>query len=436
MLLSILDKNYRLLWLLALALVVTLPSSHVNARALSQEELDERQRQDEERRRLRLERQKQKGVTTIQQEPLLTIPIGILILEKDIPPALSNLDPIVQKEGFDGAILAIEDNNTTGNFIRHRYQLESVFVSTDQDPLMAFRQLATKTDFIIVAAPKDVLLALADLPEAADKIIFNISAQDDSLRNQECRANMLHILPSRAMRADAITQFLLSKNWTRWFLIKGTEPADEAFAAAIKRAAQILRIDIVAESVWDSAADIRRTASAEVPRFTKKAPNHDVMILADEQGLFGEYLVWNSWQPRLVAGTQGLIAVSWHRNHERWGAAQMQNRFRRKAKRWMGEWDYGAWVAIRSLGEAVTRLQKKNPQDIRAYLLSDAFAIAAYKGIKVTYRPWNGQLRQPVLLASPRSMVAVAPQKKFLHPRTPLDTLGYDKPMTNCNRFS
>ena len=417
---------------LSLSLSLFVAASSAQGRALSQEELDERVKKDEERRRKRLERQQKKGITQ-QKKATLTVPIGILVLEKDIPPALSNLDPVIQREGFEGAALAIEDNLTTGRFIGHDYRLETAFVAKGEDPVAAFLALAKKTNYIVVAAPSAILLKLADLPQSASLVLFNIAAQDDSLRNESCRANVFHIIPSRAMRADSIAQFLLRKRWSKWFLIRGTTPEDEAFAKAVQRAATTFGIDIVADKTWDSHADIRRTAKAEVPLLTKPAPEHDVMILADEQGIFGEYILWQSWEPRLVAGTQGLRAVAWHRNHERWGAAQMQNRFRRQAKRWMGEWDYGAWVAVRAIGETITRLKRDSPQDVKAYLRSDDFAIAAYKGIKVTFRPWNGQLRQRILLSAPRSMVSVSPQDGFLHPRTPLDTLGYDRPASTCN---
>jgi hypothetical protein len=41
-------------------------------------------------------------------------------------------------------------------------------------------------------------------------------------------------------------------------------------------------------------------------------------------------------------------------------------------------------------------------------------------------------MRQPVLLAGPRSLVSVSPQEGFLHQRTPLDTLGFDEPDSQC----
>jgi ABC transporter substrate binding protein (PQQ-dependent alcohol dehydrogenase system) len=98
----------------------------------------------------------------------------------------------------------------------------------------------------------------------------------------------------------------------------------------------------------------------------------------------------------------------------------------------MTEIDYHAWTAVRTIGEAVTRIQNNNIQDIIKYLSSSSFGLGAYKGMKVSYRSWNGQMRQPILLAAPRSMVSVSPQDGYIHPFSELDTLGKDKPESTC----
>jgi ABC transporter substrate binding protein (PQQ-dependent alcohol dehydrogenase system) len=94
--------------------------------------------------------------------------------------------------------------------------------------------------------------------------------------------------------------------------------------------------------------------------------------------------------------------------------------------------DYNAWLAVRSLGEAVTRSQSSDPKTLHAYLVGDQFEIAAFKGEGLSFRPWNQQMRQPIILATPRVLVSVSPQAQFLHQRTPLDTLGYDEPESAC----
>ena len=176
---------------------------------------------------------------------------------------------------------------------------------------------------------------------------------------------------------------------------------------------------------------MRRTAGKEVPIFTK-GEKYDVLVVADEKGEFGEYLTYRTWDPRPIVGTQGLTPTSWHRTHEQWGATQMQNRFRRESGRWMTEVDYHAWTAVRSIGEAITRTSSNDLKDVRKYLLGEKFGLGAYKGVKVSFRSWNGQMRQPILLAAPRSMVSVSPQEGYIHPDSELDTMGKDQPESTC----
>ena len=168
-----------------------------------------------------------------------------------------------------------------------------------------------------------------------------------------------------------------------------------------------------------------------MPTFTQ-VDDYDVLVVADEQGLFGDYLDYRTWQPRPVIGTQGLTAVAWHRTHEQWGAVQLQNRFKDKTGRWMEEIDYGVYLAVRAIGEAATRTQSNQMPALKDYLFGDVFALQGYKGVPLSFRSWDGQLRQPVLLAAPRSLVAVAPVEGFMHPQSELDTLGYDQPESTC----
>lgn len=362
------------------------------------------------------------------------IKIFYLTQEQDVPPALSNLDPFIQGKGMAGAELGIDDNNTTGRFTGQHYQLTKVMLPADADVVKAFNErVGEEFAFVVLNLKAGLLLQLADLPAARQKILFDASTRDDALRNEQCRSNLLHLLPSRAMRADALAQYMLKKRWRDWFLVIGPSPEDRLYAAAIKRSAKRFGMKLVEEKQWTHTYDARRTAQSDVPVFTQGI-DYDVLVVADEKGLFGEYLDYRTWLPRPVIGTQGLVATSWHRTHEQWGAVQMQNRFKEYAGRWMTEPDYGAYLAVRAIGEATVRTQSNRVEAVKEYLLGDRFALQGYKGKPLSFRPWSGQLRQPVLLAAPRSMVSVAPLEGFLHPRSELDTLGYDKPETQCQR--
>jgi ABC transporter substrate binding protein (PQQ-dependent alcohol dehydrogenase system) len=166
--------------------------------------------------------------------------------------------------------------------------------------------------------------------------------------------------------------------------------------------------------------------------FTQGAPSYDVLVVADEKEVFGPYLPYRIWDPRPVAGTAGLRAMSWHPAHEQWGATQMQNRFQRFAKRFMLPLDYQAWVAVRAVGEGASRVGSGDFAKVNDFIRSDALDLAAFKGQKVSFRRWDGQLRQPIIVADPEMPVSVSPQEGFLHERTELDTLGIDEPETKC----
>ncbi len=361
------------------------------------------------------------------------IKIAYITQEKKIPVALSNLDVFIQQKGLSGAQLAVADNNTTGQFTGQSFQLNKIIVPVGKDVIkLVKQQIPDDTVFIVANLPVEQLKLLADLDLTKNKLIFDATTTDDPLRNSQCRDNVLHLLPSRAMRADALAQYMLKKKWRHWFLVTGLTPDDQAYSNAIKRAAKRFGMKIVGEKQWTHTYDARRTAQSDIPVFTQDI-DYDVLVVADEQGLFGEYLAYRTWIPRPVVGTQGLVPTAWHRTHEQWGAMQIQNRFKALAGRWMEEEDYAAYLAVRSIGEASVRTQSNQMQAIKDYLLSDAFALQGYKGNPLSFRSWNGQLRQPVLLAAARSLVTVAPIEGFLHPKTVLDTLGYDQSESACN---
>lgn len=361
----------------------------------------------------------------------LNVRIGYVQWIPDQGPVLSNVIPEPEDSGLRGAQLAIEDNRTTGKFLGQEYNLESLVADSEAAAAAAFEAMQSDgIDLFVINAPASTLEMLAS-KSGDNTLLFNAGAKEDSLRTTECHANLLHTLPSYSMLTDALGQWLNQRRWKEVFLITGPTSADEGWANAFRRSAKRFGLEIVEDKPWTFNADLRRTASKELPLFTQ-ADDYDAVVVADVRGDFGEYVPFNTWLPRPVVGTQGMTPVTWHRVVESWGAAQLQSRFQELSGRHMNGEDYAAWAAVRSIGTAVTRLNATDASDIRAFLFSDKFQLAAFKGRKLTYRGWNGQLRQPVPLVHPRGLVARAPFEGFLHPRTTMDTLGFDQPESDC----
>ncbi|MBY6058866.1 ABC transporter substrate-binding protein [Leisingera daeponensis] len=365
----------------------------------------------------------------------IEVPAVYLKQQQPQPPTLSNLDPRPRDLGAAGARLGLADNLTTGSFLGHRYSLEVVTVPEGGDFAAAVRAALARTPLLILDAPKPALLAAADLPEAQAALLFNAASPDTGLRSADCRRNLLHTLPSDLMRSDALMQFALMKRWSGLAMISGSHPQDQAFAAALRQSAAKFGLKIGAEATWAYGADMRRNAAQEVPLLTQELGRHDLLLVADELQDFARYLPYNTWLPRPVAGSEGLVPAAWAPVVEQWGAAQLQSRFQDLAGRGMQARDYAAWAAMRSIGEAVTRTNSADAAVLRRFMLSEDFELAGFKGRPLSYRGWNGQLRQPVPLATPRALAAQAPLPGFLHQHSELDTLGLDAPESNCGAF-
>jgi ABC transporter substrate binding protein (PQQ-dependent alcohol dehydrogenase system) len=368
------------------------------------------------------------------------VEVGIGYLRRaGTKPTLSLIEQPAENDGVAGARLAIEDNNTTGKFLNQHFTLEEFRLKDGDDAAKVAAALADRNiDFIIADLPADLLLKAADALRDRGTVLFNAGAIDDRLREEDCRANVIHVAPTRSMLADGLAQYLVWKQWKRWLMVVGSHIEDRRFAEALRRSATRFGAKIVQERLFEDTGGARRTDSGvtliqrQMPVFTQQAPAYDVLVAADESEVFAAYLPYRTWDPRPVAGSAGLVPKSWDAAQDQWGAVQMQNRFLKLNSRRMTALDMQAWTAARMIGEAVSRVNSSDRKTVLSFLGGPDFSVAAFKGQRLTLRAWNLQLRQPILLADGRMVVSVSPQEGFLHQVSELDTLGVDQPETKC----
>jgi len=363
------------------------------------------------------------SITGVEAQQIVTLHYIERVIDR--PPVLSNLHALPEDQGLIGTRLGVADVNATGKFTKHEIKLVEHILQPEDSLADLADEINDKNIQIIANLPIDDLLELANYPWKSEFLIINSVETDNSLRSEKCHKSILHTIPSRAMLSDALAQFLLLKRWQKWFLVEGGHENDQKFASALRKSAKKFGAEIVEDKKWLFDADMRRNAQSEVPPFTQGS-EYDVIVVADESGDFGDYLLYHTWYPRPVVGTHGMFPVAWHPVVEQYGATQLQNRFKKMAKRPMNDVDYAAWLAVSSLGEAVIRGNKKTASEVKKYLLSDAFRVAAFKGRALSFRTWSGQMRQPIPLVHRGAVVSMSPQPGFLHQRTELDTLGFD----------
>lgn len=360
--------------------------------------------------------------------------IDVLYLRIATPerPVLSNLDPIPEDLGLAGADLAIADNNTTGGFMGYQFVMETVDLGEGDLEAAQSALQGSAAPYVLLDMSADEMTSLVDGNEA--RLFFNIRSYDDKLRGEDCRATLLHTLPSYAMRTDALMQFVLKKRWNNLALVTGAASEDAMFADALRKSSRKFGLSIAAEEPWVLDGDLRRQAGAEVPLLTQKLGDYDVLFVADEHNDFARYLAYNTWEPRPILGGDGLRVTGWNRVNEQWGAAQLQSRFRDLSGRDMQDVDYAAWVALRAVDEAQLRTNFAEIDGIRSFLLF-GIELAGFKGRPLSFRNWNGQMRQPIGLTHASALVAMAPLEGFLHARNELDSLGADEPESQCTAF-
>ena len=347
----------------------------------------------------------------------VNVKVGVL-REAHSRETLSIIDIPAADDTLAGALMGAADNNTTGKFTNETFETIDAKLDEGDNVVAALDSLIEKGAlFIIADLSPERLLAASERAKSKGALLFNVSATDDRLREEDCRANVIHVAPTRSMLADGLAQYLVWKQWRRWLMIKGSHPKDELLAQAFRNSARKFGAKVVEERVYEDTGGGRRSDSGSVqtqrqmPLLTQNAPAYDALIAADESEVFGGYLPYRTWDPRPVAGSAGLMPTNWDPAHEQWGALQLQNRFIQTFRRLMNARDNAACLAMRMIGEAATRAASNDAEKLRLYMLGKDFSIAAFKGVRLTLRPWNQQLRQPILLSDGRIVVSVSPQE-------------------------
>ena len=282
---------------------------------------------------------------------------------------------------------------------------------------------------------------LLDLPPAAvtqavraagdAALLFNLSAPQDSLRGADCGAQLLHSLPSQSMLQDALAQYLAARSWRKAWVLHGPSPEDAQLLQAWQRASSRYGIKNIGVKAFKLSGDPRERDLANTRLLTSDR-EHEVVVVLDADGEFARTLPYATQQPRPVVGSNGLSALAWHPHWERNGGPQVSRRFRRLAGRAMTGQDWSAWIALRSIAALLGELPKAGVVEQARALRGGSVYVDGAKGPRLSYRAWDGQLRQPVFLAHGDGVIGVAPIDGVLHPVEQLDTLGVDRQESAC----
>jgi ABC transporter substrate binding protein (PQQ-dependent alcohol dehydrogenase system) len=334
---------------------------------------------------------------------------------------------------LDGARLGINDSRIIGRSLGLTFDLAEKTIAADADAVEAVRQVESESHpaALLLDLPLEDVLKIGSAFADQPVILMNVRQTADRLRGGDCSPALFHSMPSDAMLMDALAQYLYKQNWTKVLVLVGEAPDDAVQAAAFQTSAKKFGLHIADVRPFVLSNDPRERSENNVRLLTGGA-DYDVVFLADSVGEFGRYVPYATYAPRPVVGSEGLVPDAWDWTFERDGGPQLNQRFDKIAHRRMSSLDYSAWAAVRATVEAIRRANGTDPGKLRVALTADDLSLDTYKGLPGAFRPWDHQLRQPILLHTSDAVIATAPVEGFLHRTNNLDTLGADQPETLC----
>jgi len=335
---------------------------------------------------------------------------------------------------FAGAQVGIDEAQVLSRVLKIDFALERIRVKSAEAVAPAVLQALASRDihFFIVDAPAEAFKPLVAAARGRDLILFNATAPEDWLRRELCVREVVHTAPSLAMRMDALAQYLVSRKWRDILVLQGPLPPDAVTAKAFEQSVKKFGARIVAHQHFKTGTDPREREQNNPALLSAINRDYDVVFVADDAFDFVRQVPYHTVRARPVVGSIDLEPVAWHWTWERHGAPQINSRFQKlTGGRHMEGADWAAWVAVKMAVQATLRTRSADFKQQREFILGAA-GFDGYKGLAVSVRPWDQQLRQAVFLATPYAVAASAPVEGFLHRSNVLDTLGDDEPETPC----
>jgi ABC transporter substrate binding protein (PQQ-dependent alcohol dehydrogenase system) len=334
---------------------------------------------------------------------------------------------------FAGAQVGIEETTALVRVLRTEFALERITVKSVAEVAPAVTKAQERgINFFVLDTPAEAFKPLAAAVKGRDALLFNATAPEDSLRREVCAREIVHTLPSQAMLSDGLMQHLASRKWRDILVLQGPAPADALVTKAFENSAKKFGARIVANKQFKAGTDPRERELNNPALLTAGTRDYDVLFIADDAFEFARQVSYQTVRARPVVGATDLEPVAWHWTWEHNGAPQVNSRFQKITNgRRMESADWAAWIAVKMVVKAVQGARSNDFKKLRDFILGGA-TFDGDKGLAVSVRPWDNQLRQAVLLATPYSVVANAPVDGFLHRTNVLDTLGDDQQETPC----
>ena len=369
--------------------------------------------------------------------------IGYYDLEKDIRYDEWGVHPVdirsntnqLYKRPIAGARLGLKDIKPFQRMAKVKFKLMSLRIKNID---------TAANDILNHINSNNIKIILLDLPvtklsNVVNKIsnlniaVINISSKNNELRSSNCNQNLFHTIPSERMLSDSLAQYLSDKKWRKVLILTGPLKIDKSKSKSFIESAKQFGLKIIDNRNFLLGNDPRARDQNDLDFLTGSA-KYDAVYISDTHKEFSYRVPFATHIPSAVIGSSGLTPRAWHWSYLRHGAPQVHGRFERMHQRRMTEEDWAAWIAMRAIAEALVRFKDNENFSFHDSFISENFKLDGSKGPVLSFRKWNRQLRQPIMLSTDNWVTSIAPLESFVHRENNLDTIGIDSKTSKCSK--
>jgi len=295
---------------------------------------------------------------------------------------------------------------------------------------------------------------------------LNVGASSDRLRNELCAPTSYHIEPSAAMYLDALAGWYVRSGFRNWFFVIGsgaesTAQYERTLWSLRERhfgAREVGRIGYAGAD--DVAAVVSAVRRANTDLVVLLVPASDQLTLLEALEAGGVTTTVAGF-PYPEAQTRTFYAASraaapslgsdhrasaWEATLDAYGAREINARFMLMFDAPMEPTAWATYQAVKVVFEAATLGGSATPEDVMAYLDGPRGVFDIWKGIGVSFRSWDRQLRQSLYLVkisetreAPFDMALLVGELPAIYmpgtdPVERLDQLGDVRDQSRCGR--
>ncbi|MBI4513076.1 MAG: ABC transporter substrate-binding protein [Gemmatimonadetes bacterium] len=260
--------------------------------------------------------------------------------------------------------------------------------------------------------------ALSELADRHGILFLNVGCSSDALRGERCRRTTFNVDASTAMYVDALAQWLIREaGLRRWYFVT---PASDAGTAVYRRTRQALLQEggedlgnaMVPPGTTNHEVSLKklRQARPDVAFLSLVGPSQAAFLqqyneLGPSFEVAGPFMDTVQFWAASPQRRAGIWPSLWHHKLFRYGAEQLNGRFRKRFDRPLEARGWASWMAVKILAEAVLRAGGAETSQLVRFLEKGGAQFDGHKGRPLTFRPWDHQLRQPLYLVRPKRQV-------------------------------